>query len=43
MAELPTPDPILGGVVAAFADGTATATLPGGGQMRMRNPLGSIA
>lgn len=44
MAELLAPDPLLAGVVAAvFADGTATVTLPGGGQMRVRNPLGSIA
>jgi len=42
MAELLASDPLLAGVVAAvFVDGTATVTLPGGGQMRVRNPLGS--
>jgi hypothetical protein len=36
------PNPLLVGIVAlVHSDGTATVTLPGGGQMRVRNPLGS--
>ncbi|MGJ7605493.1 hypothetical protein ACSFA7_14235 [Variovorax sp. LT1R20] len=41
MAELLATDPLLFGVVSdVFPDGTATVSLPGGGQMRVRNPLG---
>ena len=41
LADLVDIDPVLVGVVAdAFPDGTATVTLAGGGQMRVRNPLG---
>lgn len=44
LAELLTTDPLLFGVVSdVFPDGTATVTLPGGGQMRVRNPLGLAA
>lgn len=44
MAELLASDPMLFGVIAdVFADGTATVTLAGGGQMRVRNPLGMAA
>jgi len=41
LADLVDTDPLLVGVVAdMFPDGTATVTLAGGGQMRVRNPLG---
>lgn len=44
LAELLATDPVLAGVIdTVFADGTATVTLPGGGQMRVRNPLGLAA
>lgn len=44
LAEVLGTDPLLYGVVASvFPDGTATVTLAGGGQMRVRNPLGLAA
>lgn len=42
--QLQQPDPLLSGVIAlVFPDGTATVSLPGGGQMRVRNPLANQA
>jgi hypothetical protein len=42
LEQLRQTDPLLSGVVAqVHADGTATVTLPGAGQMRVRNPLAS--
>lgn len=44
LADLLATDPLLFGVVSdVFPDGTAAVTLPGGGQMRVRNPLGLAA
>ncbi|QNK69184.1 hypothetical protein [Variovorax sp. PAMC26660] len=42
LLELQAEDPqLVGQVSSVFADGTAIVTLPGGGQMRVRNPLAS--
>ncbi len=41
LAELLDTDPLMAGVIVLVSpDGTATVTLAGGGQMRVRNPLG---
>lgn len=41
---IPGPAPLLVGTVSdTFADGTAQVELPGGGTLRVRNPLASAA
>ena len=41
-ALLPDAPVQTGEVIEVYADGTALITLPGGGQQRVRNPLGHI-